>query len=638
MPRKYAVAAVCLLTLTFCIALIVPQWNSNGSLTNLVPSLRGDIPWLPPESRSIYAYGLPRLQWLLPCIVGLALYVGGAVSLVRRTEARFPVRLVLWAMCGAVLIVLLLLTLDQRPLFLLFTRSASIVSGGYQHASTLVDDLGNTLRNWPSFVERFRTDTQNTGGIALDPPGLTTLYYTAGQVLDKAPLVPDIATLLRLEQCRSPQILAWSSGQVSSALLQLFMPLWAALAVAPLYRLARLIFNTEVARWSVVLWPLVPGLSLFTPRFNVFYPLLTSTLLLFLWRGLDQRRLRWLALAGFVVSAATFFNLSLVPLGLLAGLTIIGHWLWHKDPFSRPVLNLLTFALGCASIWLIYSLLSGVSVLDVINLGLSQHLQLSRPYLPYLLIHPYEMFMFVGLPLAFLAIWQICRLPAIRGRALVFSAAAWITLAILVLSGTARGETGRVWLFFAPLWVILAAATLTQLNGRSRLALLGAQAICLLSMAAVLRVQYTGLVDPPYLPPSSETAAIPVNAQFGTEADRVTLVGFSASASSSSIQLNLHWRADSWVKNLYRLSLVSVPPDKSPGQGINWVPLNWEYPLSCWVPREEFVDTVNIPIGDHPAPGTWWFSLAITNVQTRKPMSVGAQTQAGIGPVIVPAS
>jgi hypothetical protein len=245
------------------------------------------------------------------------------------------------------------------------------------------------------------------------------------------------------------------------------------------------------------------------------------------------------------------------------------------------------------------------------------------------------MFLFVGLPIAALTIWRVIQLrnaaPSNR-----FVAAATLTLVLLVLSGTARGETGRVWLFLAPLWLLLAADVLWRLPEGQRILFISTQALCLLSMAAVLRIQPTGLIDPPSLPAAAQSAAIPVNVQFGTGPDQVTLVGFSATATSSSIQLDLHWRADSWVKNLYVLSLVTVPPDKLPGTSVNWVPMDWEYPLSCWIPGEEFVDTVSVPIADHPAPGAWWFSLAVTNINTHSSMLVGGQTQTGIGPVNVP--
>src|SRR5258707_1128663 len=82
-----------------------------------------------------------------------------------------------------------------------------------------------------------------------------------------------------LVQCRSPELLTWNDGQIASALPQIFMPLWAALAVAPLYRLGASVFNAAVARWAVALWPLVPGLAMFTPRFNTFYPLITLVML-----------------------------------------------------------------------------------------------------------------------------------------------------------------------------------------------------------------------------------------------------------------------------------------------------------------------------------------------------------------------
>jgi hypothetical protein len=92
------------------------------------------------------------------------------------------------------------------------------------------------------------------------------------------------------------------------------------------------------------------------------------------------------------------------------------------------------------------------------------------------------------------------------------------------------------------------------------------------------------------------------------------------------------------VKRAYILTLVPVPPDKSPQDSVNWIPGERQnYPPACWLPGQEFVDTVTVPLGDHPQAGDWLFSLSIVDLFTRQPMVVAGQntTQVGIGPVHV---
>ena len=103
--------------------------------TDLLPWLRGDVPWIPLLGRWIWLPATPRWFWVLPCTLALAIYVIGAIRLLDRApEARYPVRLILWAFSGAVLLWLLLLTLEGRPLFVLFARSASVIGCSSQSA------------------------------------------------------------------------------------------------------------------------------------------------------------------------------------------------------------------------------------------------------------------------------------------------------------------------------------------------------------------------------------------------------------------------------------------------------------------------------------------------------------------------
>jgi hypothetical protein len=673
-------------TLAFCVLLA----------TDALPWLRGDVPWIPLLGRWRWPYGHPRWRWLIPCALALALYTGGALVLLRRRlNPRYPVRLVLWAFVGAALLWTLLLTLEGPPIFLLFTRSASPVTGGYQYAAALVTDLDSTLRHWSPFVDDYLATVQldPPGGVALSPPGLLAVYEANGTLLDGVPLLADhAAALIRPQQCQNLAMMAWTNADLGSAWFQMWMPLWAALGIAPLYRLGTLIFDRARARLAVAVWPLVPGLAIFIPRFNVFFPLITLVVLVNLWRGLLHNRPRWIAVSGFTLSVGILLNLSLVPLGLLAGLTILG---WHVladtgltpsawtgrgrcepsvrqtrpgrvtdpplqknqphahdsyDPVRwmgtrRAARDLALFGAGCASSWLIYALLAGLSLGDLLS-GFDRHADLYRPYLPWLLLHPYDMFIFVGLPVAAFALWRMMRLRRVRGGNItpgdLFTGAAALTLVILVLSGTARGETGRVWLYFAPVWILLAVDVLADFGPREWAGFLALQAVCVLSMAGFWRANFTGLTEPPQPAEAASAPTFPAHARFTRGDDAVTLIGLDLDAASTGITLRLHWRAETRVMRPYVLNLLSIPPDGSPPESLTWNPEGWNYPPACWTPGRTFVDTVPLSLGDKLMPGNWLFSLSIVDAFTGESMAVTlpggeVSTQFGIGPVEIPA-
>ena len=698
MKSPRAIPLIWFVTLVFCVLLV----------TDALPWLRGDVLWIPLLGRWRWPYGHPRWAWLVPCALALTLYVGGALALLtRRVTLRYPVRLVLWTFVGAALLWTLLLTLEGSPIFLLFTRAVSPVTGGYQYAAALVTDLDATLRHWSPFVDEYLAIVQldPPGGVALSPPGVLAVYEANGTLLDAVPPLADhAAALIRPQQCQNLAMMAWTNADLGSAWFQMWMPLWAALGIAPLYRLGTLVFDQTRARLAVAVWPLVPGLAIFMPRFNVFFPLITLIVLVSLWRGLLRDRPRWIAVSGFALSVGLLLNLSLVPLGLLAGLTIMG---WHVLPINRqarafwftsppgplstrgegesdvrevpspywergfrgevntrrnqnrillilrPYLSalgkkgvardLVLFGAGCASSWLIYALLAGLSFGDLLS-GFDRHADLYRPYLPWLLLHPYDMFIFVGLPVAAFALWRMIRLHRARRSSItpgdLFTGTAALTLVILVLSGTARGETGRVWLYFAPVWILLAVDVLADFGPRQWAGFLVLQAVCLLSMAGFWRANFTGLTEPPQPAKAASTPVFPAHARFTRGDDAIMLVGLDLDAAPTGITLRLHWRADARVTRPYVLNLLSIPPDGSPPDSLTWNPEGWNYPPACWTPGRAFIDTVPLSLGDTLTPGNWLFSLSIIDAFTGESMTVTlpsgeVSTQFGIGPVLV---
>ncbi len=630
-----AITALWLLTIAFCISLSL----------DLIPLLRGAIPGFTTKDAWIWNYSPPRWAWVVPCVLGVAAYVLAMLYILERErDSRYPVRLIALSFVGSALIPLLLMTLEGAPLFLLFTRSASYLTGGYQEAITLFPDLTLVLRTWPQFMTTYRTTIHPVGGLPLSPPGWVAAYYAAAQVFGSVPaLAHTFGALVRPLECQNDVMMGWTDAQMASAWLQMAMPLWAALAIAPLYRLGVMIFDRRTARWAVALWPLLPTIAMFTPRFNSFYPVITLIMLAILWRGLDRGNLGLVALAGFIVSVAIFLNLTLVPLGLLAGLTILGHAIYSKDKrksnWPRVAVNLGVFGLGSISVWVTYSALSGVSPLQIVQLGMAFNAQIERPYLPWLAMHPYDMFLFVGLPIAALSIWRILQVRNLANRADVFAAVSGLTLLILVLSGTARGETGRVWSFFAPLWILLAANIWQRLGKSDQIKLYAVQAVYLLCIAAVLRVNVTDLTVPTSVASAARGPGFAANAQFVSGSDAITFVGFDFDQTPTTLNLHLHWRADSLISRPYYLSLVTVPPDGSGRPGITWTPVDHTYPPSCWRPGQEFVDDRSIDLGKNPT-GGWLFSLAITDLDTRQPMAVvgDSTAQVGIGPIQVKAN
>ena len=649
------------LTAIFCVVLV----------TDIVPWIRGVEPWLPGDLSWKWNYDLPRWGWLIVSILGVLLYVVGVTRLLENyddADSRYPVRLILWAFVGTTLITLLVMAIEQNPLYLLFTRSTSLVTGGYQYASVMMPNLGDTLRHWPDFVATYRQKYW-INSVTTSPPGIDVLYYASDKLFTTIPALGHaFGSLVRPTVCQDDYLMSWSNGQLAAAWPQMAMPLWSSLAVAPLYNVGVMVFNRKIARQAVALWALTPGLILFSPRFNVFFPLIAIVMLSLTWRGLTRGRWQPIFWAGFAFGVGTFLNLVNVPLGLLVGLTIIGWGLINRNQWREVIRGLVVFGIGSTIMWLVYWLVVGLSLSDILKTIFGYHFVVTnRPWWPWIIQHPIDMFLFIGFPVSVILVWRLWLLIKQRKlltRADVFVGAALITVVALDLSGFTQGESGRLWLIFAPAWLLLGADLLTRLDRPKRLALIAMQTAVFLSMGAVLRVHFTALTIPatpqttaaPYeiklndqltvpaaMQAATTPAQFPVNSQFVRGKDSVTLVGIDVVPAPAQVTLRLHWRADSFVSRPYYLSIVPVPPDKSYHQAMTWKPGGWRdnsYPPSCWLPGEEFVDSVTVPLGDKPQPGDWLFSLSISDIYTNDSMTIAGQTttQVGIGPVHVPAA
>jgi hypothetical protein len=606
---------------------------------DLIPMLRGDFGWRWP-------YEAPDASRLIPLLVTVAAYVVVGLRLRRGV--------VPWSFMGAVIVPLAALFLLGDPLFLLATRTFSGLATGAHMAGVLLADMGQALRDWPALMPTFLEPDQYimpSVHIALSPPGLPLLFHETMRLLEAIPPLADAAGMaLRPLQCHNFAIMAYDNAQLGSAWLGILMPVWAAFAVLPLYRLG--------GRLAALWWPLVPSVALFVPNWNTAYPVLALVAFWCLDRSLrEHARGRVVALSalasGALVSLLTFLNISTVPLiglfGLYALLTAWGRAGQLTIRSLAPAVRVgLWFGAGLITVWGMYFAATGVTPLAILEVALGQHLELERPYLPWVFLHVYDLLLFTGLPVALVAVLAITQRPRPP-----LTAALALIIAIMAVSGTARGETGRVWMFFSPFILIIAARALQPPDSSEEVSIpRGAgmvtltQALVLATLVAFLRVIATELTPPP--PPPDDQTPLQVPAAPSALGGYFTLIGWRAepASDSTSIDLTLRWRAEARSAVPYFFSALIIGPEgQLVSDAVNWQPFDTDldvpkYPVTCWAPGQVVTETRRLPLGEL-APGEYWISLSAFDVRDMQRLSVTApgtpeDTQIGLGPVRIP--
>lgn len=598
------------------------------------PPLRGGFGWRWPRVDPDGA----TLRRLMPALAVLPLYGAGLWFLRRRAGAY-----VAWCLLGAVAIPVVLLSVQDDPFFLLVGRTITSGTTGAYTLGTMLRDPWAALRDWPAWMVRAQKISSH---MATSPPAWPLLYAWLGDLLDHLPaLARWLAAPLRHLQCHHVLWMRLSDGQVAGAWLGIAAPLWAALSVLPLYDVARRLEGGALARRALAWWALIPSVALFTGTLTAPYPLLSNVTLWLLARGLERRRAPWLVAAGALTAASVLVSFSLLPLGLAWALWVGLQAAAGEGTTRQKARAWATVAawcgLGAGAVYLFYSLLAGHTPWDLFRAGMAFHLgHIERPYGPWLVLHPWDYLLFLGPPLLILSLVSLRHWR--RSAAARLSLATALTLLALVLSGTGRGETGRIWLFFMPLSLLGAAEAMGALRPSQRVALAVAQAAWLVTLAAVLRPVGHALTPRPCY--AAPTASAPLRLTSGTRfGEDLELLGWGASQEDGLLWLTLHWRATRRIEEAYRFSALLVSPQGALPQATDWDPLGGRYPTTCWAGTGEIVDRVALPLGESPPSGEWWLSLSayvLDEEEQPRRLTVTlpsgeSDTQTGLGPIWV---
>jgi hypothetical protein len=589
---------------------------------NVTPYLRGPDAWR-------WAYAIPGAPWrhAMPLVI-----VGGyAVFVVTWPRRRVGAFLALAALAVPLIQAALLFPESPDVLRPLVYRTVSPgASGVFTVGSTIEAPLA-FLRRYPELMPSFPVHPQRY------PPGLPLLFYLARRALAALPALSDaLGFALRRYQCHDLALMRLSNATLATAVVQMALPVVGGLIVFPLYGLARRTVGERAALWAAALYPLVPSFALWSARWDQAYPLLTCLAWYLFHRGLTEGRRWYLLGAGLTLGGASFLSLGplavLMPMGLAALLWALPHR--QRRRWGRLALDAAIFFAGLAAPWLAYRLTLGVGLRDIARVAMGYHLGLARDDWLWLGYHLYDFLAFLGVPLALLLgvaearALRRARADAARRDAAVLPLAFGLGLLLLDLSGTARGEVARVWLFLTPFAVIAAAwalVHLTQEDGGRRAALLvGALAAQLLVFNAVLRVVTTGVTDPPARDRTFTAPAMahPEDARLG---EAVALMGYDLLsgdgpakevAPGACLRLTLVWRARAPMRHPYTVFVHLLDPEGALAAQHDAMPMAGRAPTTCWAPGEVVTDVHEITVPDDAAPGVYTLTAGMYRLET----------------------
>jgi hypothetical protein len=256
--------------------------------------------------------------------------------------------------------------------------------------------------------------------------------------------------------------------------LAFLLPALAALAAWPLHRLARVWgLPPEAQALAVLLWLLTPARSLFTPSLDQALPLLlTGAAALVATPGPGGLGRTRAFVAGLLAAAACFLSYGCLALLPWLALVTLGAeassperpWPW--PPRSAWVRAALLGG-GFLVPWLVVVVGFGGSPVRDFRAAIAAHRAMAvatRGYATWVGWNLYDFTLFLGPAVLALALVAL-RPVAPGGRSCRWGIwGFWGLLALLDLSGSVRGEVGRIWLFFMPFAGLFAAAAISVIS------------------------------------------------------------------------------------------------------------------------------------------------------------------------------
>lgn len=610
------------ITLVYVIALIA----------DLSPYVRG------PEEWRWQRWAVSHWDRVWPLAVGLII-VALMVRWIDRRAQREPARR--WVAIGVMLLsaaaplvqLASLQAVKPNPFEALFDRAVDVAANSYFTAGLRLNDVNEALRTYPQLMPALDIHAQ------VHPPGLPLIYWAASRGFEAIPAsARPVSQWFRQLECNDINLMLLGDAPLASALAGMVLPLVAnMLTVWCVFKLAKDRFGNRAGLYAAALWVIVPSAVLFPGSWSLVYPCIACLTWLAVDAGLRRRNVLWFLGAGLLLSFGTFLELGTAALGVFLALYILLRYvLARRNPladwrFLLPAL--IATLLGVFSIWIAYQLSYGVSLKQIVEAMYPIHVGYQFDRAAWIINHPYEFAVFVGLPVFCLAIIALGRnIQAARsggGDALSIS---FLPAVIgLALFDPARDETARTWMLFMPLAVVVASQFFAEAQAQpDRFSWLwGLLTLQVVSMLAVLEVMAVGLYG---LPPRATTDALPSSAKT-TSADfggMARLMGYEVQQADRQMAIEWYWQRENQIDHPYVVfnhlvdtqGQIAAQQDSRPQAG---QPL-----MTCWQPNEIYSDqhVIELPAG-LPA-GAYRLQMGLYNAVTGQRVPVSEPGQAAI--------
>jgi hypothetical protein len=592
----------------------------------------------PGRTLVLWERGPVTLTQLLPFMVGLVVYAALALAIAARigdalTRRQTAGLLAFVFLSGVLLQTAATAVIEPYPLRGLALRQYSDFTGGYFTVGARVDDLGAWLGRFAQEMESYNVHAER------HPPGLPIIFWLGTQLFTPFPALADgLAVPVRPLACFDLRAASLNSAQIASGLFGIVIEtVMAWLVPVAMFFFVRRVSNDRAAAFAALLYPLAPGALMWASQWDRSFGLFAMVGLIFVERllalsprgrgGTSPRELGEGAVSAFALgltlSLGVLMSFGNLPIVMLCGLYAVAR-IWQTDRFRSLPLRIaqgLVVLLGFASIWLTMIAFAGFDVLGTYNTAMRIHLELDRPFWPFVLWHAWDIFTFVGLPLVAIALLLTWR----QSPALTF---AWVaTIAAQCLLHVARGETGRVWMYFAPVIVALAGMWLSHHEAEKTRSVLSLRVlrIFVVILLAIQAIAHIGLlrvigygVDSITVPNATlPTNLTPANIRFEPNGE-IQLLGYTLKptlAPGESTVLDLYWKhAGPEPLPIARKVFVHVadtPEDLNRIAEHDGRPANWTLPTTCWLPGQVIHDPHPITMDANAKPGEYFVLIGL---------------------------
>ncbi len=480
-----------------------------------------------------------------------------------------------------------------QPLSLMTTGST-----GFWLEGMGIDDPARFIREHTTLMPSYADVHVRT-----QPPGWPLVYWATSQVFTSMPGMADVVgRWIHRYDCTSPELVGLEPAQVAAGSVRIVILLLSGLGVLPLYAIGRRFYPPATARMATVGYVYLPGLLVFSGRFDVVYTLLTlAGLWLALRAVLDGDRLAAGILA-LGLAAASFLSFTTLAVGafVLAIPAVCGVTRRDGEVLRRLIWTMVAITTTVIFLWVGLWLVMDVNGIAMWRTSQEIHRVFRLNYPAWFLFNLYDLAVFMGIVPFVGAMGALIIIARKRGKGgvshigLVLGWAAAILL--LNLSATVRAETGRLWLFVMPLGLLIGLAYFVaevDLVRRGRTGFLVLYGV-FLTQALVTGYLLGGRAGIPNTPAPSWRTPEGVTTVDVLLGEDIALKGYQWGWSTDGLDLTLYWQALDFPRVEYSAFVHALDSDGEIVGQSDGPPA--AVPMWCWVPGEVVADERTLDI------------------------------------------